>query len=462
MVLARFGLSALLAATVVTAVREPIRPVLRFNQPVNEVAATDWQAVLGPSRGSWPAGQVELVWREDLAAALIEARESGRPLFVTLRCLPCKQCSDFDKSVLEAGGTLALYLRQFITVRITDAAQLDLARLPAVGYQDFDLSWWGYFLSSQAELYGIFGGRDEVSDTTRMSEAALATNLARVLNHHYDPRRRSWKVDGAPVAPGVATISPRSLPGHDSWLASDPWAQTQTCLHCHQIANVLRQPELEAGRFDKASDVDIWPLPENVGLTLDRDHGLQVMAVEKGSAAEEAGLQIGDQLGAAGGQRLFGQADFRGVLHRQANPSGSIELHWMREGKHHAGRLTLKQGWRATVLDWRMSISQGVIGADPGFFPLKGNRPDGRKDAMAVKPYWGKNTKQSPAYRAGLRPNHVILAVDGESPRKDGRGFLVWFRLRYEFGDTVRFTVADRGKTRDIAVKLAPRDPISQ
>lgn len=425
------------------------------------LTSADWEEVLGPSLGSWPTGQTEVVWREDFGAALGEARDSGRPLFVTLRCLPCKQCSDFDKSVLEAGGTLDLYLRQFITVRITDAAQLDLARLPAPGYQDFDLSWWGYFLSPQAELYGIFGGRDEISDTTRISELALANNLSRVLDHHYDPRRSTWKVDGAPVASELASVSPRKLPGHDTWLAGDPWAQTQTCLHCHQIADVLRQEQMDAGRFDKPSAVKIWPLPENVGLSLDRDHGLQVKAVEKGSAAEKIGLQVGDELGAAGGHRPFGQADFRGVLHRLANPSGSIELVWLRDGAVHTGEFKLKQGWRSTVLDWRMSISQGVIGADPGFFPLKGNRPDGKRNAMAVKPYWGKHAKQSPAFRAGLRPNHVILAVDGESPPKDGRGFLVWFRLRYEFGDKVRFTVAEKGKTRDIEVKLAPRDPVT-
>src|SRR5688500_192727 len=60
-------------------------------------------------------------WRGDLQDALREAREQNRPLFVTLRCLPCKQCSAFDKNVLEGGPDLEPLLRQFVTVRLTDA-----------------------------------------------------------------------------------------------------------------------------------------------------------------------------------------------------------------------------------------------------------------------------------------------------------------------------------------------------
>ena len=59
-------------------------------------------------------------------------------------------------------------LRQFVTVRLTDALQLDLDIFRVEGYQDLDLSWWGYFLSPGGRIYGVFGGRDEVSDKTRI------------------------------------------------------------------------------------------------------------------------------------------------------------------------------------------------------------------------------------------------------------------------------------------------------
>ncbi len=122
-----------------------------------------WPEILGPPQGSRPAPQDEVVWRADLDAGLAEAGAAGRPLFVTLRCLPCKQCADFDKDVLEGGPRLDPLLKQFVTVRLTNARDVDLGLLPMEGFQDMDLSWWGWFLSPEGRVYGVFGGRDHVS-----------------------------------------------------------------------------------------------------------------------------------------------------------------------------------------------------------------------------------------------------------------------------------------------------------
>ncbi len=413
-----------------------------------------WSEVLGAPRGAWPEPADAVVWRDDLPTALREARDSGRPLFVTLRCLPCQQCAAFDQDVLEGGEELSPLLSRFVTVRLTDAAQIDLTRLPVEGFQDLDLSWWGYFLSPRAELYGVFGGRDHVSDATRISAPALVNALRRVLDHHSDPRREGWGIDGPPVAADRAARTPLELAGYGSWRERNPQAAAQTCLHCHQVAEVLRQPALDEARFDKARAMAVWPLPENVGITLDRDDGLLVTAVAPDSAAAAAGVEVGDRLAAAGGRRLFSQTDFRGVLHRGADPAGEITLRWLRGARAMHGRLRLASGWRRTVLDWRMSISQGNVGADPGFFPLAAR---GEADGMAVTPFFGRDAARSAAYAAGLRPHHVVVAVDGVRDRMAGRSFLVWFRLRYDPGDAVVFTVRDGGEERDIRVVLGSR-----
>ena len=420
-------------------------------------SATPWREVLGTPRGELPEPQPSVEWRTDLADAFEEARETGRPLFVTLRCLPCKQCSSFDKEVLEGGATLTPLLRQFVTVRLTNAMDLDLSRLPAIGFQDFDMSWWGYFLSDTAQLYGVFGGRDHVSDATRISERALANSLRRVLQHHYDPRRASWAVDGEGVAPKTPSRPPSKLPGFASFAKRNEEFRTQTCLHCHQVADVVRQPEIDLGTFDKQNGTNVWPLPENVGITLDRDDGLLVTAVEHDSPAAKAGIEVGDRLGTAGGRRLFGQADFRGVLHRSADPAGKVSVRWLRGGEVRSGVLELREGWRRTVLDWRMSISQGNIGIGPTFFPLRSKRRDAPKDAMAIEPFFGRHAKKRRAFQAGIRPSHVVVAVDGQRPRLHGRAFLVWFRKRVDPGQRVVFTVLDNGKERDIPVVMPTR-----
>jgi hypothetical protein len=419
----------------------------------------DWAEILRGAPAALPEPQKSVRWRGDLPDALREAKEQNRPLFVTLRCLPCKQCSAFDKNVLEGGAELDPLLKQFVTVRLTDAQAVDLRLLPMEGFQDFDLSWWGWLLSPEGKIYSVFGGRDEVSDETRISVPALAAMLKRVLDHHYDPRPQAHEVDGpAPTLDGDPK-TPKDLPGYASWHnRGGEEVKKATCIHCHQVAEILRQPAVDLKQFDKTRDFDVWPLPENVGITVDRDHGLLVTKVTPGSAADQAGLKPGDELAAAGGRRLFSQADFRGVLHRGPRGAGAVDVAWLRDGAVQTGTFQVPDGWRKTILDWRMSVSQGNVGAGPDFFPLAFNEAKRKARSipagtMAVEPYlWPKSNAQA----AGLRGNDCVIAVDGESPDVAGRGFLVWFRQHHEPGDDVTLTVKDaQGGERKVTYRLA-------
>ena len=104
-----------------------------------------WKEILGPPKGKVPTSPSSstVAWRIDLAEAMVEARQKNRPLFVTFRCLPCKQCADFDKEVLEGGPDLDPLLTQFITVRLTDAAAIDLGIFPADFRGEVHRGTWG-------------------------------------------------------------------------------------------------------------------------------------------------------------------------------------------------------------------------------------------------------------------------------------------------------------------------------
>lgn len=408
-----------------------------------EERETPWEEILGPSQAQLPEPLDEIEWRTSLKSAIKQAEREDRPLFVVMRCPPCKQCSGFDQLVLEGGPELDPLLAHFVTVRLTSMADADLRLFPVEDFQDLDLSWWGWFLSPDLRVYGVYGGRDEVSDETRISVPSLAATLERVLEHHYDPRRAGWDLDGPPAPRKGRAETPERLSGFKSWRKQSP-EYDKSCMHCHQVAEILRQPALDDGTFDKVRDLEIWPFPENVGLVLERDHGLRVAEVRPGSPAAEAGLQSGDVLGAAGGRRLFGQTDLRAFLHRGPRGEGSIELVGLRDGQVMSAELALEDGWRSTALEWRMSVSQGNVGTPPGFWP---NRADGRRAAlgipqgeMAIAPWFGKKPG-SAAWKAGLRPEHVITAVDDERRDLSGRTFMVWFRQHYDVGDEVTFEV---------------------
>jgi hypothetical protein len=284
-----------------------------------------------------------------------------------------------------------------------------------------------------------------------------------VLSHHYDPRRGQWDIDGPAPDLSGASKSPRQLPGYEGWLRTPHEGERkQNCIHCHQVNDILRQPAVAAKTFDKQRDFDVWPLPENVGLALDRDDRLLVTNVVSGSPADKAGLKTGDVLGAAGGRRCFSQADFRGVLHRGTRGAGEIEVWWTRGAEVMSGKLAVAEGWRKTILDWRMSVSQGIVGAYPGFFPLQIKPPRREQfnipaDKMAIEPYMGSNTNSAP-YTAGVRGNHIVTAVNGESPDLAGRAFLVWFVKKFEPGDRITVTVMDKpGQQRDLTYQLPLR-----
>ena len=78
-------------------------------------------------------------------------------------------------------------------------------------------------------------------------------------------------------------------------------------------------------------------------------------------------------------------------------------------------------------------------------------------DRMAVSPYMGSETN-SPAYKAGLRGDYVITAVNGESPNLIARPFLAWFVHKFDFGDRVKLSVLDNnGAPREVTYQLPPR-----
>src|SRR5437868_891908 len=62
----------------------------------------------------------------DLDRGFDEARRTGKPLLVVLRCIPCQACFMFDEQLVHLDNRVKPILDKFVCVRIIQANGLDL------------------------------------------------------------------------------------------------------------------------------------------------------------------------------------------------------------------------------------------------------------------------------------------------------------------------------------------------
>src|SRR5262249_4957908 len=84
----------------------------------------------------------------------------------------------------------------------------------------------------------------------------------------------------------------------------------KACVRCHQVYD-LRRKTLQSAKKWSIDELWVYPLAENVGLTLSIDEGDKVVRVEAGSAAAKAGVKEGDRLESAGSSSVASIADLQ-------------------------------------------------------------------------------------------------------------------------------------------------------
>src|SRR5580765_1997270 len=57
----------------------------------------------------------------DYTKGFAEAKRTGKPLLVVLRCVPCLSCSGIDAAILLQDADMAPLLDQFVCVRVMNA-----------------------------------------------------------------------------------------------------------------------------------------------------------------------------------------------------------------------------------------------------------------------------------------------------------------------------------------------------
>ncbi|MDZ7814428.1 MAG: PDZ domain-containing protein [Planctomycetota bacterium] len=342
--------------------------------------------------------------------------------------------------------------------RIDDLDRTDARVFNFLRYQDLDKLYWVWLMAPDGRTYGVFGGSNRSVEDKEISLDAMDNVLKRVLSFHYAEVKEKWDYVGSSVNTAGEQLKFSSLPFYKSWKEKTK-EDAEGCVRCHDAYAAYNQREIDARRFSTEAEFYRWTFSENAGIEFSKDDGVVISSVIRGSAADKAGVSSGDRLVSANGRMVFSEADFRACLSALTHRSCELELVLLRNGELVRKKLSFRKNWKEHDIYWRKSITKTTYGTSPGFpWTFRVKEPQRTKlnigpDEMAAKPWYGRGKGSSPAYDAGLRGHHIIIAVNGENPDIFGRAMQVYFKLNFKPGQRITLTILDNGKKRKITYK---------
>lgn len=419
----------------------------------------------GAVRGDRDALARDARWvYNDLDRGFAEARRTGRPLLVVLRCVPCLACSGMDAQVLLQDGELEPVLDRFVRVRVINANALDLARFQF----DYDLSFTALFFNGDGTLYGRYGSWVHQTNAQEKAVTGFRRALEGALELHRGYPGNRETLAGKQGVPGPYR-TPLEIPTLGAKYRKElDWngKVVPSCVHCHQISDAQR---LQV-RTQKAGMPDAlvfpYPAPDTLGLRLALDAAARVEQVEPGSIAAKAGFRAGDEVVTLAGQPLISIADVSWVLHglpRAARLAAGVR----RDGRLQEMTLDLPEGWRARADGSRRVGTWGMRGMATGGMVLE-DLPDAERrakgldlDATALRvKYLGEYGKHAAAKRAGFRKDDILLSLRSDSGdaapggRVSEGGLIAWVLQRHAAGTSLRARVLRGNQTVDLVLPV--------
>jgi hypothetical protein len=348
-----------------------------------------------------------------------------------------------DEQVVRQDTEFAELEAQFVCVRVVQMKGVDLGTFQF----DYDQTWAAFFMNADGTIYGRYGTRagDKDHATTHISLASFKKSIQRALELHRGYPANKAQLEGKLGRP-VPYRYPEQIP------AAAAQAQHRHCIHCHNVSEDLRQTKYQQGKL-AASDIWVYPLPENVGLTMDVDDGLRVQSVKPQSPAAQAGIRPEDELVATNGQRLISQADIQWVL-EGAPVEARISMTLLRAGQRLEKTIVLGGDWKQTDLAWR----ETSWALRPGLWTIPLAPAEKREKGIAADSL-GLAVKWVPpgatlAKQAGLVDGDVIVAVDGKTAPMNESQFIAYVRLKHSPGDKVTLTLLRGGRREDVVMEL--------
>ena len=394
----------------------------------------------------------------DFERGFAEAKRTGKPLLVVLRCVPCLACAGIDAQVLLQETDLTPLLDQFVCVRVINANALDLSRFQF----DYDLSFTTMFFNSDGTVYGRYGSWSHQADAQNKATAGYQRALegALALHRGYPANRSALAGKQGDPMPFRTPVEIPKLSGTYQRELDWDGKVVQSCVHCHQISDALRSTHRTLKKTMPEDLIYPFPAPETIGLTLAADHAARVTSVEKGSIAERSGLQPDDDLIAIAGQPLLSVADVSWALHR-APRSGVLPAVVRRAGNEQPIQLNLAPEWRLKaditrrVGTWPMrAMATGGMVLEDLDTAERARRGLTRDQLALFVKFLGEYGEHAAAKNAGFQKEDVIVELDGLTERASESALIGKLLRKHHRGERVKAVVSRGGQRLELKLPM--------
>mgnify|MGYP002633136320 FL=1 len=414
-------------------------------------------------RGDKAKVEAEGFWiYNDLPGAFEEARKTGKPIVVVLRCLPCHECVKLDDELVDTDPVIRPLLEKFVCARQVSTNGLDLSLFQ----YDTDQSFAVFFLNADKSIYGRFGTRSHRTDWVEdVSLEGLGKALQAALDLHADYDEVKASLAGKRGAP-MEFASPEkypSLKGKFTDALNYKGDVVKSCIHCHQIGDARRDFYWNAKK--PIPDRILWPYPhpKSVGLVMNPDELATVQEVLLNTPAASAGLRSGDSIASFDGQPMLSTADVQWVLHNVDPDGASVPLVVNRGGRTTNLSLSLDKDWRKKGdLSWRVS-TWGLRRMAAGGLVLnvataeEGRPKEFSPDAMALLVRRaGKYGPHGTARKVGFREGDIITSFDGRDDLMTEQELLTYVATSKKHGDRVAVDVLRDDRRMSFKLPIQP------
>ncbi|MFT5465456.1 MAG: serine protease Do [Verrucomicrobiales bacterium] len=389
---------------------------------------------------------------QDVDAGFAEAKRTGKPLMVVLRCVPCLACMGIDTEVLTENAELTPLMDQFVLVRVINANALDLSKFQF----DYDLSFSVLFFNADGTVYGRYGSWEHQHDPQNAATATFKQALEGALQIHDQFPDVLHALEGKQGRPSRFKTAV-DMPGLSEKYKLDlNWngKVVQSCVHCHQLGDAQRLDLRSQGKPLPLNLIYPFPAPETIGIHFEEEAALTIASVDSGSPAEKAGLAKGDEVFSVNGQVVISAADVSWALHNLPDISRPLDISVQSGDVKNAVEVSLPQNWRENadisrrVGSWPMR-AMAFGGAFFVELPDEDRERLGLADdqlALLAK-HVGQYGKHAAAKREGWKNGDILMEIDGSDERFTESQLLGRFIREHKPGEKIPAT-ALRGNQR--------------